>query len=132
MLNPVLAGGFLCMQTYTYKGKLIGRFYDEAGTATAALDSVHARYDGFVDAYIYWWITSLHEQNTWQDLRIWIPARHGLSHNTTQTPILRPCKLRPYSSIESLVSCLEETCLCVTRMTFGPVVAPAGPSKAKC
>uniref|UniRef100_A0A383V6X5 Cytochrome b5 heme-binding domain-containing protein n=1 Tax=Tetradesmus obliquus TaxID=3088 RepID=A0A383V6X5_TETOB len=30
-------------KTYTYKGKLIGRFYDAAGAATAALDSVHAR-----------------------------------------------------------------------------------------
>ncbi|WIA40808.1 hypothetical protein OEZ86_004486 [Tetradesmus obliquus] len=30
-------------KTYTYQGKLIGRFYDAAGAATAALDSLHAR-----------------------------------------------------------------------------------------
>jgi hypothetical protein len=53
-LSHVLYGCFLCMQTYTYKGKLIGRFYDEAGAATAALVSVHARYGSAVDAYLYW------------------------------------------------------------------------------
>lgn len=31
------------LQTYTYKGKLIGRFFDEQGAATAALQSVHER-----------------------------------------------------------------------------------------
>ncbi|KAF6262822.1 hypothetical protein COO60DRAFT_1699115 [Scenedesmus sp. NREL 46B-D3] len=30
-------------KSYTYKGKLIGRFYDAEGAATAALESVHAR-----------------------------------------------------------------------------------------
>jgi hypothetical protein len=45
----------LCLQTYTYKGKLIGRFYDDSGAATAALDSVHARCGGGARVLLHWW-----------------------------------------------------------------------------
>lgn len=41
-MNAIDHKGVL-LQTYPYKGKLIGRFYDQSGKATSELASVHQR-----------------------------------------------------------------------------------------